>query len=228
MIDLWHLTDIDWLGGISAEHAEQLRRTARLQAFAAGERVFGPAPAPDDVYVLETGLIRTYRESREAEEVTFGFVRAGEIFGESVLFKNQPRQSQAMAVEPSTVLVLNRDKFKEIMRQNPRICCSLVRQIEGRFRDIETRVEDLVFRNARNRLARVLLQLARQFGRAENGQIVLPVQLTQKDLAALIGTSRPTVSLALKELEKSALIGRRGRHICIADTARLEKELDQL
>ena len=228
MIDLWHLTDIDWLSDLSADHAAQLRQSANLQSFAAGEQVFRPDRSPDKVFVLESGLIRVFRESPDAEEVTFGFIKPGEIFGESVLFRNQARESQAVAVEPSAVLALNRDAFKAIMKKNPRICCSLVRQIEGRFRDIETRVEDLVFRNERNRLAHILLQLAEKFGSDEHGKIILPVQLTHKDLAALIGASRPTVSLAISELQESALIGRQGKHICIADVDRLKQALERL
>jgi len=228
MIDLWHLTDIDWLGSISAENAETLRQSADLLTIAQGEQVFGPEPNPDKVYVLESGMIRVFRESREAEEVTFGFVKPGEIFGESVLFSNQSRDSRAVAVEPSVVIAIDKNEFKPIMKQTPRICCSLVRQIDGRFRDIETRVEDLVFRTARNRLASVLLQLANRFGRPDNGEVILPFQLTHKELAALIGTSRPTASLAINELEESSLIGRRGKHFVIGDIAGLEDALEYL
>lgn len=228
MIDLWHITDIDWLRDISAEHAEQLRRSASLKSVAPGDPVFGPDPRPKDVFVLESGLIRLFRQSPDADEVTFGYVKPGEIFGESTLFSDKPRESQAVAVEASTALVLDRDTFRAIMKQNPPICCSLVRQIDGRFREIEARVEDLVFRNARSRLARMLLQLAEQFGRDQAGEIVLPLQLTHRDLATLIGASRPTVSLAMTELESSKLIGKQGRRICIADTGRLEQAVDQL
>jgi len=228
MIDLWHLTDIDWLGGLSAEHAEQLRQSAELLSVAAGGEVFGPDPDPDKVYVLESGMVRVFRESLNAEEVTFGFVKPGEIFGESVLFSDQSRDSRAVAVEPSVVIVLSKDEFKGIMKQTPRICCSLVRQIDGRFRDIETRVEDLVFRNARNRLASVLVQIANRFGSPANGEIVLPFQLTHQDLAALIGTTRPTASLAVNELEQSGLICRKGRHIVIEDVDQLTQALERL
>jgi len=228
MIDLWHLEKIDWLSQLSAESTGLLKQDAVIRSFAKGEQVFGPHSSPEELFVLETGLIRIFRESADAQEVTFGFIRPGEIFGESVLFGGQSRESQAVAVEPSDVLVCSREVFLQAMTATPIMGFAIAKQIEGRFRNIETRVEDLVFRSARNRLAHILLQLADQFGRNEDGATVLPMQLTHKDLATLIGTSRPTVSLAINDLEKAELIGREGRLIRIANTDDLARAIDRL
>jgi CRP-like cAMP-binding protein len=227
MIDLWHLTDIDWLSELSGESAERLRQAAELASFAKGELVFGPESFPDKVFILESGLIRIYRASVTDDEVTFGYVRPGEIFGESALFDDQSRDSQAAAVEPSSVLILPRDAFIDAMRDTPRIGYSVAMQVEGRFKKIESRVEDLVFRSVRNRLARILLQLSEQFGERNGKGILLPVKLTQQDLATLIGASRPTVSLAMSELQDAKLIGRQGRRISITDVDLLAASVDR-
>ena len=228
MIDLWHLTDIDWLARLSPESAEELRQSAEMQSFPTGSHIFGPDPSPSEVFILESGLIRIYRESPDAVEVTFGYIRPGEIFGESALFGNRPRESKAVAAQLSKVIVLSRDEFLKTMQNTPQMGYSVAMQIEGRFKNIETRVEDLVFRNAQNRLACILLQLAEQFGRQEGGQTVLPMQLTHKELATLIGTSRPTVSLAINGLENAGLIGKQGRHISINSIDSLANAIDQL
>lgn len=227
MIDLWHLTNIDWMSHLQGELAEQLRQAADISTFQRGDLVFGPDAHPDQVYILESGLIRIFRESADADEVTFGFVRPGEIFGESVLFGNQ-RESQAVAVQVSDVLILPRNVFVEAVQATPQMSFSIAKQIEGRFRNIETRVEDLVFHNARNRLARILLQLAQQFGKAEGDRTVLPLQLTHQDLATLIGTTRPTASLAINDLEQAELIGRQGRYISIESIETLGNAVETL
>jgi CRP/FNR family cyclic AMP-dependent transcriptional regulator len=228
MIDLWHLTDIDWLARLSPESAEELQQSAELKSFPPGSHIFGPDPSPSEVFILESGLIRIYRESPDAVEVTFGYIKPGEIFGESVLFGNQPRESKAVAAQLSKVIVLSRNAFLKSMQNTPQMGYTVAMQIEGRFKNIETRVEDLVFRNAQNRLACILLQLAQQFGQQEGDQIVLPMQLTHKELATLIGTSRPTVSLAINGLEEAKLIGKQGRHICINSIDSLANAIDQL
>ena len=89
-------------------------------------------------------------------------------------------------------------------------------------------MEDLVFHNARNRLARILLQLAQQFGKAEGDRTVLPLQLTHQDLATLIGTTRPTASLAINDLEHAELIGRQGRFISIESIETLANAVETL
>lgn len=227
MLELWHLTDIDWLSQLSPEAADELRRAAELQSFRRGADVFVPDRNPDKVFILESGLIRIYRESADAEEVTFGYIRPGEIFGESALFGGQPRESRAMAAEDSDVIALGREQFLKAMRSTPQMGYTVAKQIDGRFKNIETRVEDLVFRNARNRLARIFLQLAGQFGQQEGKRVVLPVQLTHKDLATLIGTSRPTVSIAFSDLENEELVSRHGRYISI-DCDALARAIEQL
>jgi len=228
MIDLWHLTNLNWMSHLAGPTAENLRQSAECRNFAVGEQVFGPDSAPDVVFVLESGMVRIYRVSAAAEEVTFGYIQPGEIFGESALFHAQPRESQAVAVEPAVVLILKRDAFLAVMREAPAIGFSVSMQIEGRFKSIETRVEDLVFRSAHNRLAHILLQLARQFGRKEGTRTVLPMQLTHNDLATLIGTSRPTVSLAIAYLEQQKWIARRGRYISIENMDALSQAIAQL
>lgn len=226
MIDLWHLTQIDWLRTLATDVTESLRQSASLCYLQKGDSVFSPVRKPDDVYILESGLVRIYRESADATEVTFGFIRSGEIFGECALFDDLPRESHAVAMEDSVALRLSRDTFAAVMRSVPYVGYEVAKQIEGRFKNIESRVEDLVFRNVHERLAHILVQLGRQYGRAELGQIVLPMQLTQKDLATLIGASRPTVSLALQVLQAAGHIQKQRGRIRISDLARLQAVVD--
>ena len=103
--------------------------------------VFEPRANPNNVFLLETGLIRIYRESRQAEEFTFGFIRPGEVFGECAMFPNAQRESFAVAVEPSEVLIIDRKSFSKALLESPPMFFSVAKQMEGRFKDIESRVE---------------------------------------------------------------------------------------
>jgi len=226
MIDLWHLKKIHWLRDLPDAIGSGLQKAAELKHYPTGAMIFEPRADPMHVFLLETGLIRIYRESRQAEEFTFGFVRPGEVFGECAMFPNSRRESYAVAVEPSDALIIDRVEFARAIRESPSMFFSVAKQIEGRFKNIESRVEDLVFRDARSRLAHMILQLDKEFGYDEGGRRVLQMRLTHAELATLIGTSRPTVSIFLGEFEDNDLVTRTDGRLTILDPMALEALID--
>lgn len=217
---------MDWLGDLPAEAVDGLRRTSKIRHYRKGEMIFEPRITPEHVFVLATGLIRIYRESREAQEFTLGFVRPGEIFGECALFPPSPRESFAAAVEPSDVFIVDKQELANVIWKNPVIIFSIARQIENRFKNIESRAENLAFHDVRSRLAQIILQLGTDFGVRENGHIVMEMRLTHAELASLIGASRPTVSTFLGEFEDEKMVTRKDGWIKIIDPAALEAAID--
>ncbi len=222
MIEFWHLQNVDWLGELSPEIADGLREAAELTHYPQGALIFKPAIDPRYVFLLETGLVRIYRESEHAEQVTFGYVKPGEVFGECAVFQDRPRESFAAAHEPSDVLRLSRQRFRDAIQSKPSIMFAVAKQIEGRFKNIESRVEDLVFRDARSRLAHVILNLSEEFGLVEDDRTTVQIKLTHAELATLIGTSRPTVSIALGELEDEGVVTRTDGYIGITNLKALQ------
>ncbi len=226
MNEIWHLRGIDWLADLPADEAARLIAASTAHDYGAGDIVFGPDPNPKHVYVLEAGLVRTYRVSTRGEEVTFGYIRTGEVFGELAAFADNPRESFAVAVEPSRVIRLDRRTFRNALAVCPQTVLSVAKQIEDRFKEIESRVEDLVFRTARSRLARVLGRLADEFGEPTDRGVRISMRTTQAELATLAGTSRPTVSITLGEFESEGLIDRFDGRIVVLDRERLRAEID--
>jgi CRP-like cAMP-binding protein len=222
MIEFWHLQNVDWLRELSPEVADGLREAAELTHYPQGALIFKPAIDPEHVYLLESGLVRIYRESEHAEQVTFGYVQPGEVFGECAVFQDRPRESFAAAHELSTVLKLSRQRFIDAIQSKPSIMFAVAKQIEGRFKNVESRVEDLVFRDARARLAHVILNLSEEFGHVEGDRTTVQIRLTHAELATLIGTSRPTVSIALGELEDEGVVTRTDGYIGITNREALQ------
>jgi len=222
MIEFWHLQNVDWLRELPPEVADELREAAELMHYPQGALIFKPAIDPEYVFLLESGLVRIYRESEKAEQVTFGYVQPGEVFGECAVFQYRPRESFAAAHEPSNVLRFSRERFTAAIQSTPSIMFAVAKQIEGRFKNIESRVEDLVFRDARSRLAHVILDLSQEFGLVEGDRTTVQIHLTHAELATLIGTSRPTVSIALGELEDEGVLIRADGYIGITNREALQ------
>lgn len=228
MIDIWHLQNIDCLKTLEAPVLETLRHTAESFKCAADELVFEPSAAPHHVYILEAGLIKIYRESAQANEAVLGYIRPREVFGELTLFSDKPRESFARAVVASVGFKIPREEFRSALNQSPAATFSIAMQIEGRFKEVEARVEDLIFRNVRSRLARILIQLSHSFGTSNDGGASIERRFTHKDLAALTGASRPSISLAMGELEDEGVISRARGHTTIEDFSRLQMIADEV
>ncbi len=221
MVELWHLRSVDWLKELSDDAVSNLTGGAELADYAPGAVIFMPRPQPDDVFVLVSGLVRIYRTSTRGEEVTFGYIHPGEAFGELAAFADGPRESFAAAVEPSRVMRVKRDDFVKAIGTKSSVVFSIARQIEGRFKQIESKVEDLVFKSVRSRVAHVLLQLTHEFGDGAPAPTI-GLRLTHADIAMLIGASRPTVSIALGELEDDGVVGRSQGLFVLTDLQRLQ------
>lgn len=228
MIDLWHLNNIDWLRELPIDNARSLRAASAIFAVSPGKTVFEPMRDPDSVFILETGLVRMFRTSAHGEEVTFGYVRPGEVFGELAAFADKPRESYAIAVEQSTVLKIERRAFAKAIKTCGPAAFSIAAQMGDRFKKIESRVEDLVFRSARSRLAHIILQLSEDFGTGTEERLLIDMRLTHAELATLAGTSRPTVSIALGEFEDEELITRSEGKIIILNKGKLQKDATTL
>lgn len=216
--DFWQPSAIEWTRPLSDPEREQLRRRSRATSHAPGELIFSPTPGPRSVYLLERGLVRIHRLSSEGGDVTLGYVRPGEVFGELSLFTAGGRESFAQAVRASHAWRIPISEMRAVVARHPEVGLAITAQIGHRFRRIESRVENLVFRGLRARLVQALLELAEDLGRdATGGGRTIDVPLSQRDLAALVGATRQSVSGCLRALRDDALLDYRGRSITLRD-----------
>jgi CRP/FNR family cyclic AMP-dependent transcriptional regulator len=213
--DIWHLRSLDWLQELSPEETDKLRSASLCREYREGETIFAPETSPNSLYLLERGLARIYRLSREGEETTFGYVAPGEVFGELTAFGDYPRESFAQAARACRVWRIPGADFQKLLEARPTLALEVTRQIGARLKRIESRVENLVFRNARSRLAHILMELAEDFGRQTEEGIYIDVDFTQAELATLVGITRQTANAHLREFEHEGLTARAGRHIVL-------------
>jgi len=225
--DYWHLRHLDWLSVLSPAESKLLMSESRSHHYSPGEMIFAPTPQPNAVYLVEQGLVRIYRLAASGAETTFGYVWPGEVFGELVLFGVTSRKSFAEAVRSSTVRSVPRAVFARLLEARPTLVLAVTKQIGGRLRRIENRVEHLAFRSVRSRLAQILLELAEDFGQRESvAGVRIDVPLTQGELATLVGSVRQTVNMALREFEQEGWIGRAGRHLVLLKRDELQRVAD--
>jgi len=209
-MNCWHIHDCDLLAGLTPDEAREMRAASRCREYAPGETIFAPDPQPSAIYLLERGLVRIYRLSESGAELVLGYIVRGEVFGELSVIGDRPRESFADALHPSFVWRIPRDVFQHVVGRRADLVIRVTCQIADRFKNIESRIENLVFRDARARLAGLLIELADDFGEAEgDGAVRIDLPLTQAELGKLIGATRQTVNQAIGELEAAGLVAHR-------------------
>jgi CRP-like cAMP-binding protein len=206
--DFWHLHNFDWLSELSSMETARLQKRSVRREYAPAEMIFRPMPHPESVYLLERGRVRIFRLSPSGSETTFGYVNPGEIFGELAAFSDRPRESFAEAVQSSTVWRIRREALQEIIAVHPAIVAEVTKQVGTRLKRIESRVENLVFRDVRSRVACILLELAEDFGRTDKRGLTIDLPLSQKELATLVGATRQSVNASLRELRHEGFVAR--------------------
>jgi CRP-like cAMP-binding protein len=222
MYDHWHTPRVDLLRTLPAAEERALRRASTARDYKAGELVFGPSRDPGQVYVLEDGLVRIFRVTPTGGEFTLGYVRPGELFGDVSVLSEEPRETFAQAKVASRILSVPRAAFVATLRAHNPVLYALTKQIAQRVIDLESRAEDLIFLDVRSRLAQLLLRLAREHGHRDDQGLVIELPLTHEEIATLIGTSRQTVSVLLRELTDAGLVARRGRQLVLPRPIGLE------
>lgn len=188
--------DRDILGG-----ASPARRYPR------GETVYLQGSRAERFYYLKKGRVKIYISSESGEEKTLTIIRDGSVFGEAAFFDGQPRVSSAKALTESEITAVDEKSLMACFRREPRLAMSLLACLSQTIRMLSAQVDTLSFREADERLARLLLKLA------ENGS----VRATHEDLANLAGVSRVTASRILSGFARKGWIDTRYREIVILD-----------
>lgn len=155
--------------------------------------------------------------------MTFEILEPGEVFGEIEVLEGSPRETAAEALDDALICVIRREDFDRYLAAHTNVTVKLTKLIGMRLRKIQSRVEDLVFRDVPARLAHLLLELSKSDGAKEPQEIRLRAKLTQQEMANLIGCSRETASTILGQFRDEGLLFMEGRTIVIASETGLSR-----
>ena len=162
-------------------------------------------PAEDWVGVAR-GAVRVSSVSLSGKQISLTYVEPGIWFGDIALFDGLPRTHDASAHGPTTLMVVQKADFRDLLSQHVELYEALLRLNCCRLRLMFDLFEDLNTKPLASRLAKQLLLLAKSYGIAQGKEIRIRLQLAQEDLAQLLGASRQRVNQELKELERDGVL----------------------
>ena len=210
---------------LSPEDSERLSVSVVSQLLKKGEVLFRKGGEGNALYIIKEGSIKISLPSRDGSEVILAIFSKGDFLGEMALLDGMPRSADAVALEPSEVLVLNRSDFLALLKDNEKAMKSILCSLSLRLRKTDQLLEDTHFLNVSARFAKKLVELAETFGREKGNAIVIDLNLTQSDLAGMVGTSRESINKELKKLREKGLVRTENNRIVIPDPDRLKRRI---
>ena len=209
--------------GLDEESARALRRQMLDVKLSRGEHLFLEGQDGDRLYVVMDGKLKLTRAAADGRENLLSVVGPGEMFGELSLFDPRPRTSSASAITDATLAGLAHDALRAWLGDHPDVSIHMLQALARRLRRANDVVADLVFTDVPGRVAKNLLDLADRFGEQERDGLHVHHDLTQEELAQLVGASRETVNKALADFVTRGWIHLSARSVVLLDTDRLRR-----
>jgi CRP/FNR family transcriptional regulator, cyclic AMP receptor protein len=207
---------------LNRDELQRLAATTTLSNHTAGKTVFMKGDPGNSMIAVVRGRIKICAHSSTGKELILNIVERGGLFGEIALFDGEPRTADAIALEDSDLLSLERSKFQPFLKENPDLALRLLAVVCKRFRETSEHLEDTLFRETSSRLARCVLRLSCAFGKKVDGGTLLDIKLSQEQLGNYVGVSRETVNRQLGEWQRDGLIALKSGVITVCNRAALE------
>lgn len=198
---------------------DRFRSLGSTRRYGPGDCLFLQGDPPDTVFLLQSGRVKVTVVDTEGRESVLAYRGLGDVLGELGPIDGAPRSAAAVATEPTSVVVLPADAFMELVRTTPGAALDVLAAVAGRLRDADRQRAEFGGDPLTRRLARRLAELADDHGRSTPAGTRLDVR--QKDLAGMLGTTRETVTRALATFRAAGAVETGREHIVITDPERL-------
>ena len=208
---------------LDEEASVALRASMVEMDLARGQIIFSEGDAGDRLYVIVDGKIKLGTSSSDGRESLLAILGPGEMFGELSLFDPGPRTATATALTETTLLGLGHDALGPWLSGRPGVAQALLKALSQRLRRTNENLSDLVFSDVPGRVAKALLDLNEKFGEKRADGFYVEHDLTQEELAQLVGASRETVNKALADFVQRNWIKLEPRAVLILELDRLQK-----
>lgn len=209
-------------GALDGESLLSLAKACTQRTYGKGQYLWYQGDPGDRLVVVCTGLIKVMLTSEQGDEVVLVTLGRYEAIGELAVLDGSLRSASVVTMEPTTVLMLDRSTVLDLMGRHPAVLDAVLRSLGQLIRRLTEQTGDLVFLDLGGRLAKLLLRLAQDHAHADD-HVVLDLDLSQSDIAAMVGATRPAVNRVLQLLASRGLISVDGRVIVLRDLPGLRR-----
>lgn len=215
------LRTVSIFADLPAAALEQLARNSLPRKYRRGQVLCNEGDPGESIYILEEGQLRVTQWTATGDEAVLAVVEAPSAVGELSLLDGSPRSATLTAVGPVRVRLIPRKAFISLLQDQPQIVPGLLVTLATIIRRANARQVDLLTLDVPGRLAKWLLARAERNGAPVEDGILVDLGRSQGEIAAEIGTTRPTLNRALRGFEEQGIIATEGQRVTILDMDKL-------
>lgn len=220
---LWYLENFNLFEGIPKEKMQELEKITSMQETPKNQPIYFAKETSNSIFFLKRGRVKLSRISPDGKEMIMAIVNPGEIFGELAILDMNDRSDFATSIESSLICAISKNDFKDFLEKNPDLNLKISRLIGFKLRKFSERIEQLVFKDAEQRVVAFIVNLAEDYGKKIGDQYFVKPFLKHQDIAKLTACSRQTVNSILTDLREKALINFDRKKLVISDIDALKK-----
>ena len=214
-VDITFLKSIPYFSGLLPSELDLIEKLIFEQTAQRGHMIALEGESAESLYFVGSGAVKMFKTSADGKEQILNIVRPGESLNDVPIFDGGPNPASAQAMGSVILYGIRKRDLDVALRNHPQIALNVINVLVARVRHLVSLVEDLSFRHVVGRVAKILLEYARD-GKGPRQR------LTQQEMAAIAGTAREVVGRSLKALEAAGLIRMDRHHIVVTDIESLK------
>jgi len=209
MNSLWFFEEVNLFKILCPHKFKAYKQDHNFDAYKKQDYIYFEEDSSNKVFLIEKGKVKIGYYKDDGTEVVKAILTRGQLFGEKAILGEYKREEFAQSIENTTTICpIGVDTMHDLMRKNETFSFRVYKFIGFKFRKLERRLQLLMYKDTKTRLIEFLDELCSEYGYncQKTGDKVIHHPYTQKDIASLIGTSRPTLNILLNELKEDKIL----------------------
>ncbi len=223
---LWYLENFNLFENLDSKRMMELDKLITDTEINTNEPVYFENEPSKTIYFLKEGRVKITKYLPDGSEKIIAIITSGEIFGEMAFFDESERHDYAVTVEPSRICSINKRDLSNFIEKNPSLNLKMTKVIGLKLKKFSERIEDLIFKDANQRVVSFILRYAEENGKTVGEQIFVKPFLKHQTIGELTACSRQTVNTILTSLRKKGLIDFDRSKLIINDKKKLKEIIE--
>jgi len=217
MKEIWYLECVNLFKIICPHQYKDYKKEHVLLQYKKQEYIYFDNETSSTVYLINSGKIKLGYYTEDGKEIIKSILSKGEVFGEKAFLGEEKRNEFAKVLDNNTIVCpIKVETLQDMMKNNTSFALSFYKLISFRIKKLERRLEILLFKDVRKRTIEFIEELKEEYGKKLlTGDILIKHPYSQKDIACLIGSSRPSLNIILNNLQNEGLLSFTGKEIIL-------------
>lgn len=206
-------------GLLSFEALKEVFRKEPLKTYEAGEHVFKSGQTSNSIYLIQKGVVKTYRLDENGKELITAINKVDDIFGNLSFTRQSSFSEFAAALEDTSLHEVSTDRVKQLFNEHPKVMFEFIDQLGDHLTETKSQLMEMAYSSVRKKTAQSILLFSERLKKNKLSQI----RISRADLAAVAGIASESLIRTLSTFKKEGIIDVEGRNIKINDFEALEK-----